>query len=146
MTTTEKLARLNELRQANGKTPLKAWKSSGEKLDAAILAETPAETEPKQEVQQEAPEPAPAADEPKQEAEQPSDDGAKSERGAIGRLVITLLVDTDDDYATIVGKVREAHPDAKTTARSIASIAADLRRDGVAVKSRRKAKKVPAAD
>lgn len=138
MTTTEKLARLNELRQANGKSPLKAWKSSGEKLDAAILAETPAEApavEPETQVQQTGEQP-----------EQPSSDEPKSERGAIGRLVISLLVDTDDDYATIVGKVREAHPDAKTTARSIASIAADLRRDGVDVKSRRKAKKVPAAD
>jgi hypothetical protein len=153
MTTTEKLARLNELRQANGKSPLKAWKSSGEKLDAAILAETPAETpavEPEAQVQQPAEQPPAATDGPTEQTgeqpEQPSSDEPKSERGAIGRLVISLLVDTDDDYATIVGKVREAHPDAKTTARSIASIAADLRRDGVDVKSRRKAKKVPAAD
>lgn len=153
MTTTEKLARLNELRQANGKTPLKAWKSSGEKLDAAILAETPeqqaAEPEAKPEAEQQAPavaeETTEQSDEPKPEQAEQSDE-PKSERGAIGRLVITLLVDTDDDYATIVGKVKEAHPEAKTTARSIASIAADLRRDGVDVKSRRKAKRVPAAD
>lgn len=160
MTTAEKLARLNELRQANGKTPLKSWKSSGEKLDLAIQAEGGDATDPsmpmgengnqlvdelpkaEQPEQQQAPETT-SATEP---AEQPSGDGPKSERGAIGRLVISLLVDTDDDYATIVGKVREAHPDAKTTARSIASIAADLRRDGVEVKSRRKAKKEAKAD
>lgn len=174
MTTAEKLARLNELRQANGKTPLKSWKSSGEKLDLAIQAEGGDATDPsmpmgengnqlvdstddfqmsdeelaKQQGRQTTDETTSAPEEPEQQTggqpEQPSSDEPKSERGAIGRLVISLLVDTDDDYATIVGKVREAHPEAKTTARSIASIAADLRRDGVDVKSRRKAKKVAA--
>ena len=161
MTTAEKLARLNELRQANGKTPLKSWKSSGEKLDLAIQAETPEqqaddfqmsdEELAKQQGRQSSDGPEqsdeqPSSDEPKPSEETSATEEPKSERGAIGRLVISLLVDTDDDYATIVGKVREAHPDAKTTARSIASIAADLRRDGVDVKSRRKAKKEAKAD
>ena len=70
---------------------------------------------------------------------------AKTERGGIGRLVNELLVDTDDDYATIVAKVVARFPEAKTTARSVASVAADLRRDGVDVKTRRKAKKPAAA-
>lgn len=61
-------------------------------------------------------------------------------RGAIGRLVNELLVDTELGYDEIEAKVKAAHPDAKTTRRSIASVAADLRRDGVDVKSRRKAK------
>jgi ABC-type molybdate transport system substrate-binding protein len=55
-------------------------------------------------------------------------------RGAIGRLV-----ESDLDYAAIEARVKEAHPEANTTRRSIASVAADLRRDGVDVKSRRKA-------
>ena len=62
----------------------------------------------------------------------------KKDRGGIGRLVNELLVDTDLDYKAIVEKVKENFPDAKTTARSVASVAADLRRDGVDVKARRK--------
>lgn len=65
---------------------------------------------------------------------------ADPNRGAIGRLVNELLVDTELGYDEIEARVKEAHPDAKTTRRSIASVAADLRRDGVDVKSRRKAK------
>ena len=65
----------------------------------------------------------------------------KSPRGAIGALVIELLV-TEMPYEDIVKQVRETYPDAKTTARSIASVAMDLRRDGVNVPSRRK----PAAE
>lgn len=65
----------------------------------------------------------------------------KSPRGAIGALVIELLV-TDMPYEDIVERVRSTYPDARTTARSIASVAMDLRRDGVDVPSRRK----PAAE
>ena len=170
MTTAEKLAHLNQLREQNGKSPLKAWKSSGEKLDQAIQAEEPQFTladlvwgvaRAQRSAQEGRPsddegqtdEPSEQSEEGHEEDEQSdeqADEGTtpeqpKSERGAIGRLVISLLVDTDDDYATIVAKVKEAHPDAKTTARSIASVAADLRRDGVDVKSRRKVK-APKAD
>ena len=155
MTTAEKLARLNQLRQDNGKAPLKAWKSSGEKLDQAIQAELEAWQGEKPEAhdepeQQTGDQPETQTDEPSEQTEEPeaqseATEEPKSERGAIGRLVIDLLVDTDDDYATIVGKIREQYPSAKTTARSIASIAADLRRDGVDVKSRRKVK-APKAD
>lgn len=150
-TTAEKLARLNQLREDNGKAPLKAWKSSGEKLDAAIQAELeawqgekPETQEPEQtgdqpetqsSEQTQSDEPSSPSDEPEATEEAP-----KTERGAIGRMVIDLLTKTDDDYATMVGKIKEAYPEAKTTARSIASIAADLRRDGVDVKSRRKVK------
>lgn len=158
-TTAEKLARLNQLREDNGKAPLKAWKSSGEKLDAAIQAELEAWQGEKPEGQTEEPEQQ-TGDQPEtqtDETEEPSDDdqpdetqtdvseAPKTERGAIGRMVIDLLTKTDDDYATMVGKIKEAFPEAKTTARSIASIAADLRRDGVDVKSRRKVK-APKAD
>lgn len=153
-TTAEKLARLNQLRQDNGKAPLKAWKSSGEKLDQAIQAELEAWQGEKPEAhdepeQQTGDQPETQTDEPSEQAEEPSDEpeakdeaseAPKTERGAIGRMVIDLLTKTDDDYATMVGKIKEVFPEAKTTARSIASIAADLRRDGVDVKSRRKVK------
>lgn len=66
-------------------------------------------------------------------------------RGAIGRLVREMLADPANDYAGIVAKVKEQFPDAKTTARSIASVAADMRRDGIEVTSRRKQKKVAEA-
>lgn len=158
-TTAEKLARLNQLREDNGKAPLKAWKSSGEKLDAAIQAELEAwqgekPSTPEEPEQQTGDQPETQTDE---QTEEPSGDdqpdetqtdvseAPKTERGAIGRMVIDLLTKTDDDYATMVGKIKEAFPEAKTTARSIASIAADLRRDGVDVKSRRKVK-APKAD
>lgn len=64
----------------------------------------------------------------------------KRDRGGIGRLVNLLLTTTDDDYKTIVAKVKAAHPEAKTTARSVASVAADLRRAGADVPTRRRAK------
>lgn len=158
MTTAEKLARLNQLRQDNGKAPLKAWKSSGEKLDQAIQAELEAwqgekpeaHDEPEQQTGDQPETQTDETEEPSEQTEEPeaqseATEEPKSERGAIGRLVIDLLTKTDDDYATIVGKVKEEFPSAKTTARSIASIAADLRRDGVDVKSRRKVK-APKAD
>jgi hypothetical protein len=94
------------------------------------------------------------AEKPLESAEQPSDavevtphgapgmgqtaDGPKVDRGGIGRLVNLLLTTTDLDYASIVARVKERYPDAKTTARSVASVAADLRRDGVEVKTRRR--------
>lgn len=61
----------------------------------------------------------------------------KSPRGAIGIMVMDLL-QTDMPYKDIVTKVRETYWDAKTTERSIASVAMDLRRDGVNVPPRRK--------
>lgn len=157
-TTAEKLARLNQLREDNGKAPLKAWKSSGEKLDAAIQAELeawqgekPEAQEPEQTGDQPETQSSEQTEEPSDETQEPetqsqaTEEAPKTERGAIGRMVIDLLTKTDDDYATMVGKIKEAYPEAKTTARSIASIAADLRRDGVEVKSRRKVK-APKAD
>lgn len=61
----------------------------------------------------------------------------KAPRGAIGNLVIRLLV-TDMPYEDIIRQVRETYPTAKTTARSIASVAMTLRREGIEVPSRRK--------
>lgn len=60
-------------------------------------------------------------------------------RGAIGRSVATLLLDARLSYTDILQLVRVAHPDASTTTRSIASVAACMRREGVDVPLRRTA-------
>ena len=60
--------------------------------------------------------------------------------GTIGELVHELLMDVDLTYLEIVALVKEKFPDARTTARSVASVAATLRRKGAAVPTRRKVK------
>ena len=168
-TTKELLQTPNALRIANGKTELSAWKSSREKLEAAIAdlqptAEVVSHAEPHKwqgmtnaehladcerlEAERKAREASDLTDVEGQTepTDLTSDEPVpatvqKSPRGAIGALVIELLV-TDMPYEDIVAKVRATYPDAKTTARSIASVAMDLRRDGVNVPSRRK----PAAE
>jgi hypothetical protein len=60
-----------------------------------------------------------------------------SERGKISALVRELLLGTDLPYADIVSRVKAEHPEAKTTARSVASVASDLRTAGQAVSVRR---------
>lgn len=68
-------------------------------------------------------------------------------RGAIGAMSIELLSTTDLPYDEVVARIKAVYPTAKTTARSLASVAMDLRRDGVDVPSRRKpakAKQAPA--
>lgn len=163
MTTTKELLQtLNALRTANGKTELAGWKSSREKLEAAISELQPAAEVVSEPVQQPAAsdltdvegqtEPTDlTSDEPVVQsfevgpATGPCADLAviqKSPRGAIGALVIELL-GTEMPYEDIVKQVRETYPDARTTARSIASVAMDLRRDGVNVPSRRKPAKAP---
>lgn len=64
-------------------------------------------------------------------------------RGAIGRSVATLLLDGRLSYSDILQLVLAAHPDASTTTRSIASVAACMRRDGVDVPLRRAAPRSP---
>jgi len=58
-------------------------------------------------------------------------------RGEISALVRSLLQSTDLPYADIVARVLAAHPAARTTARSVASVAADLRKAGGTVSLRR---------
>lgn len=73
-----------------------------------------------------------------------SDESAqKAPRGAIGNLVMELL-QTEMPYEDIVKQVRETYPSAKTTARSIASVAMDLRAAGLTIPSRRKVAKAKA--
>lgn len=55
----------------------------------------------------------------------------------IGSLVQELLMDPDLGYEAIVDRVVADFPDAKTSARSVASVAAVLRKKGVDVPMRR---------
>lgn len=61
--------------------------------------------------------------------------------GGIGALARKLLVETDQTYPSIVEAIRAKFPKAKTTARSVASIACVLRKKGVEVPMRRTSKK-----
>ena len=61
-------------------------------------------------------------------------------RPTVGATVKRLLTETDLGYSQIVDKVLAEHPDARTTARSVASVACTLRKKGVDVPMRRKAK------
>lgn len=167
MTTKELLAKLNILRARAGKTELAAWKSSREKLETAIAdlveelgdvdeteVEQTEETKPTDDFQMSQEEldqqtERPKADDETDQTEQPSDlsdvEGQTEQpaepvipRGAIGAMSIELLTASDEPYESIVGKIKALYPTAKTTARSLASVAMDLRRDGVEVPSRRK--------
>lgn len=166
MTTTKELLQtLNALRIANGKTELAAWKYSRERLEAAIAELQPTdptdptmpmgengnslvdplddETEvPAEPVSQEA---APSdLSDVEGRTEEPSEAPAIP-RGAIGAMSIELLSGTDLPYDEIVARIKAVYPTAKTTARSLASVAMDLRRDGVDVPSRRKPAKAKVA-
>lgn len=57
----------------------------------------------------------------------------------VGRLVERLLLADEGSlsYADVVEEVRRRFPDAKTTRRSVASVAADMRKRGVEVPKRR---------
>jgi hypothetical protein len=61
-------------------------------------------------------------------------------RRTIGSLVQELLMDPDLGYLAIVDRVVAEFPDAKTSVRSVASVAAVLRKKGVDVPIRRKVK------
>jgi len=58
----------------------------------------------------------------------------------IGSLVQELLMDPDLGYAAIIDRVVAEFPGAKTSIRSVASVAADLRKKGTDVPMRRKSK------
>ena len=58
-------------------------------------------------------------------------------RGPIGALVKELLNDASLTYGQIVDRVVALHPEAKTSARSVASTAAALRKGGTEVPKRK---------
>lgn len=164
------LAELNALRVENGKTELKSWKQSKDKLEAAIVAEMEDRAKRLADCEEGInPEDLPvsdvmdlsvrSADLPNEGITvEPSDlsdvdEGVLSveeatrlltpiPRGAIGALSIELLTASDEPYADIVAKIKAIYPAAMTTPRSLASVAMDLRRDGIEVPSRRKPAKV----
>lgn len=130
------LAQLNALRVANDMPELKSWKNGQAKLLDAIAKLTP----PAEEVQQEEVEQteAPAETAVTETADnEVASTVEKAPRGAIGNLVMELL-QTETPYEDIVSRVRGAYPSARTTARSIASVAMDLRASGLTIPSRRK--------
>ncbi len=63
-------------------------------------------------------------------------EGAKPRR-TIGSMIHELLMDEALAYAAIVDRIMDEFPDAKTTVRSVASVAAVLRKKGVDVPMRR---------
>lgn len=82
-----------------------------------------------------------AADMPEAEVtEKASDIPSEQPKPTIGSLVQELLMDEALDYATIVDAVMAEFPNAQTSARSVASVAAVLRKKGVDVPMRRSSK------
>lgn len=67
---------------------------------------------------------------------------AKEPKLTIGGVIATLLMDATLTYDTIVTAIHARFENASTSARSVASVAARLRKDGVDVPMRRKAKSV----
>lgn len=61
----------------------------------------------------------------------------KPTRGGVGALVKELLLNASLTYAEIVTRVMAVHPQANTSARSVASTAAGLRKSGAEVPMRR---------
>ena len=144
------LAELNALRVANGMTELKSWKNGQAKLLEAIAKLTPAEetknwVTDETEVQQTEVPQVEQTEEPVSNEVAPvtAETVEKAPRGAIGNLVMELL-QTEMPYEDIVKQVRETYPSAKTTARSLASVAMDLRAAGLTIPSRRKVAKAKA--
>ena len=82
-----------------------------------------------------------AADSAPNEVAVPSGAEAASEvkpkHGTVGALVKELLMDANLTYAEIVARVMAEHPKANTSARSVASTAAGLRKGGTEVPKRR---------
>lgn len=154
-TTKELLVTLNELRASNGKDPLAQWKASRAKLEQAIedeqvkaLADETSEAEqvePTDEMDlirmdSEGPISVTSDDVPTAPID-PKVDAPKPPRGGIMAMSIQLLTETAMPYDEIVEEIKKAFPQARTTTRSLASVAMDLRKDNIEVPSRRKVAK-----
>lgn len=150
------LAKLNELRARNGKTQLSCWKNGKAKLAEAIAkeAEQSAETASdltdvevgQSESQIDQTDPTMPMGENGNSLVDPIERGPEGEkipRGAINAMCVELL-QTEAPYESIVAAIRARFPTARTTARSLASVAMDLRADGLKVPARRKPAKAPA--
>jgi hypothetical protein len=71
----------------------------------------------------------------------PSEHTDSTPKQTVGTLVAELLDDAALSYAEIVARVKSDFPEAKTSTRSVASIASMLRRKGQDIPSRRKVAK-----
>lgn len=100
-------------------------------------AEAAEDAEPTKDETEEAPEQEPSVDEKIRNAKVTGPE----RKGTIGELVYELLMDETLDYVAIVDRVMAKFPDAKTTTRSVASVAAVLRKKGTPVPTRRKSAK-----
>lgn len=65
----------------------------------------------------------------------------KPRKGAVCELIASKVVYTDLTYAEIVEEVRRTYPNAKTTTRSVASIAHDLKTFGFELPARKPSKR-----
>lgn len=159
MTTTKDLIREhNDLARTLGVAELAHWKQSGDKLreridamrspHAQIAADPlalPADTATVQsfdDVEADTP----SAEAPKVTTERTTSPDEAPEPSAkpwtIGAMVKELLLDPNGyDYPFIVEAVRREFPKASTSTRSVASVAAALRRDGQVFPMRRKPRK-----
>lgn len=145
MTTKELIARYNAVARDLGRPELTRWKASkealGERLDALraaqVMTDPLAIPEAAEPLGDAGPDQVPA-----EAAEAPGDDHGEPDeaRGGIGQMIAELLVDAEGyGYGEIVDIVRGEFPEASTSKRSVASVAAALRRKGVEVPMRRKA-------
>jgi len=132
MTIAELLEVHNGLAEQSGADALQSWKRAKPELIgriAALGAVLADETEP--EVTEEAENLDHEADGATEQPPEP--------KITIRAVVHELLLDVDHTYVEIVAEVKRRFPDAKTTVRSVASVAATLRKKGVDVPTRRKA-------
>lgn len=116
MSTNELIEKHNELARQAGMSELTEWKRSKHELEARIASI------PMDPLAMTA-EPEASAPEPKQ---------------SVGAIVAELVMDGTLSYAEVAERVRELIPGAATSAKSVASIALRLRKDGVAIPARQR--------
>lgn len=120
MTTNELIDKHNELARAAGLPELTEWKKAKAELEARIAAMTPDPLDMTEPAEPSAPELA-SAPEPK-----PS----------VAATVAELLADAALSYAAVAAEVRRRVPGAATSARSVASVAVRLRKQGHVIPAR----------
>lgn len=110
MTTNELIEKHNDLARKAGLPELTEWKRSKHELEARIASIPPDPLEME-----------PSAPEPKQ---------------SVGAIVAELVMDAALSYTEVAERVRELIPGAATSAKSVASIALRLRKDGAVIPAR----------
>lgn len=117
MTTQNLIAKHNEVARAAGLPELTEWKRSKHELEARIasIPSDPLDIE--------------AAPEPSAPERKPS----------VAAIVAEVVMDAALSYAEVAEEARRRVPGASTTARSVASIAMRLRKDGLVIPGRTRA-------